>query len=270
MTQAARYASALAGVFLRDLNVLRTYRFRFVAILVGPIFSVTLFYYVSRLVTTRAFDSPDAYYAFVLVGILVLGILTATVGTPSVMVRQELVAGTFERMVLSPFGPVASTLGLVLFPLVAAIVVATSSLLFAVVAFGLHVEGDTAPLALPVAFLGGLAFASLGLVLVALSLVLKQAASGANIAVVGLSLVAGLYFPVELLPAWVRWVADVQPLTPVVDLLRHLITGFRLDEPVWTYTVKLFGFVALAVPAAAFVLSAAVRFTQRHGTIVEY
>ena len=36
-------------------------------------------------------------------------------------VRQELVAGTFERIVLSPFGPVAGITAAVLFPMLLAL-----------------------------------------------------------------------------------------------------------------------------------------------------
>ena len=51
------------------------------------------------------FASPDDYYGCRR-GLVILQVLQATLITPSATVRTELVAGTFERLALSPYGAV--------------------------------------------------------------------------------------------------------------------------------------------------------------------
>ncbi len=54
------------------------------------------------------------------------------------------------------------------------------------------------------------------------------------------SLVAGLYFPVALLPQWIRWASDVQPLAPATELLRWALVGQPLTDPGGVLVLKLY------------------------------
>ena len=67
------------------------------------------------------------------------------------------------------------------------------------------------------------------MMLAAIVLLVKQTNAGAGLVVTGISLVAGLYFPVSLLPDWIQWASNVQPFTPAVDLLRYLLIGTPLE-----------------------------------------
>jgi ABC-2 type transport system permease protein len=99
---------------------------------------------------------------------------------------------------------------------------------------------------------------------------LKQTNAGATFVMAGMTLLAGLYFPVTLLPAWIRWASDVQPFTPAVDLLRNVLVGTPLSDPFGVELAKLAGFAAVLLPLSLLVLRAAVRRSRRQGTIIEY
>jgi hypothetical protein len=77
------------AVVKRDWRMMTSYRLRFISTLVGAFFSLTLFYYISRLVRVSAFESPDAYYAFAVTGLITLQILNSTLQTPPATLRQE-------------------------------------------------------------------------------------------------------------------------------------------------------------------------------------
>jgi ABC-2 type transport system permease protein len=186
------------------------------------------------------------------------------------VLRQELVAGTFERLVMSPFGAVGSIFSLTLFPFMAALVNGLMIVLLAVAAFDLQVQWSTAALAVPIALLGALAFMPFGVAIAAAVLVLKQAASVGNFVVAGISIVAGLYFPVELLPSWVEWLSEVQPFTPAVELLRHVLVGTPLDQPAIEAVAKLAAFAVVLLPLATLLLGRALSAARRRGTIIEY
>jgi ABC-2 type transport system permease protein len=270
MRSTAAALSAAGAIFKRDMRLFASYRTRVFSTLFSTVVSLTLFYYVSRLVRSDKVGSPDEYFAFVVVGLIVFGVLTSTLATPVGTLRAELQAGTFERMVLSPFGPVRSITSLLLFPLTLALGTGLVSLAFAAVAFGLDLEWATAALAIPVAALGAVAFAPFGLAMAAAVVVFKQTNAGAALVITAVSLLAGVYFPVTLLPDWIEWASEVQPFTPAMDLIRNLLVGTPNSGPAGVELLKLLGFAVVMMPLSLLLLRAAVRRSRRRGTIIEY
>jgi ABC-2 type transport system permease protein len=264
------FASAAGGVLQRDWRVFISYRARFVTQFLSMFFTLTLFYYISRLVTVSDVGTADDYFAFVVVGLIILQVLTSTMYNPPVAVQTELIAGTFERLLVSPFGAIASVCAMLVFPFIYSLFAAVVMLLFAQLVFGLPVEWSTAALALPVAVIGTLAFSCFGVALVGAMLVFKQAIAGTNWIVALISLVAGLYFPVTLLPGWIQWTSEVQPFTPTVDLLRNVLVGTPLADPAWQSVLKVLGFTVVLMPVAYWLLTKTVSLSRRRGTVLEY
>jgi ABC-2 type transport system permease protein len=263
------WCDAMWGIMRRDAILFVSYRTQLVAQFLGPLFSITVFYYISHLLTSKRIHSPGGYFGFVIIGLVIVQILTISLGIMPVTVRQELVSGTIERFLVSAHGPVNGILGTMLFPLANALLSGTVMLLLAALVFGLPLA-STAPLAIPVALLGTLAFMPFALFLVALVMAFKQISSATQFIVSGVAIVGGLYFPIALLPSWIRWMSDVQPFTPATDLLRHLLVGAPLMHPALVELLKLAAFAAALLPLGFMLLRGAIRYGQRVGTIAEY
>ena len=262
--------AAAVAVLRRDIQIFLSYRLRFISQVVSTLFGVTLFYYVSRLVSVREFPSHDDYFAYVIVGIATMELLTASLHTVPTTVRGELVSGTFERMVVSPYGPVGGVVALAWFPMLYAVVMVSVTLALASALFGLPLQWSTVPLTVPVMLLGLLAFLPLALLLAAALLIVKQAASLATFLISGLALAGGSFFPVSILPSGIRWISDVQPLTPALELIRHELVGARIPESAWLATAKLAAFAVVLLPISILAVSAAIRFCRARGTLIEY
>lgn len=260
---------AMWGIVRRDAILFVSYRTQFVAQFLSPLFTIAVFYYISRLLTVRTFHSPGGYFGFVIVGLVIVQILTISLGIMPASVRQELVSGTIERFLVSAHGPVNGILGTMLFPLCNALLSGVLTLALAALVFGLPLAASSL-LAIPVALLGVIAFMPFALFLVALVMAFKQVASATQFLVSGIAIVGGLYFPVALLPGWIRWMSDVQPFTPATDLLRHLLVDAPLAHPAAIELLKLLGFSLVLLPAGFVVLRIAIRYGQRTGTVAEY
>ncbi|HEX8051457.1 MAG TPA: ABC transporter permease [Thermoleophilaceae bacterium] len=270
MKHAAALITAAGAICKRDFLIFASYRTRFFTTFFTTAVSLTMFFYVSRLVSSPRIGSPDDYYAFVVVGIVIFGVLTSTLSTPVATLRAELQSGTFERMVLSAFGPLRAIVSLLIFPLLLAFATALMSVAYAGIAFGLDIRWSTAAAALPVGLLGAIAFAPFGLLMAAAVVLFKQTNAGATFFITGVTLLAGVYFPVALLPDWIEWASDVQPFTPAVDLLRHVLVGTPLQGSVGVELAKLLGFTAVLMPLSLVTLRAALTRSRRKGTIIEY
>ena len=159
---------------------------------------------------------------------------------------------------------------MMIFPFCVSFVSALITLAIAVTVFGLHVHWQTAPLAIPIALLGTGAFTAFGLLFASSAVVFKRVVGGAGLMMTGVALVSGLYFPIALLPGWLRWFSNVQPFTPTVELLRHLLVQTPLSHSVFTDLAKIIGFVIICLPLGVVLLGQAMRLGQRRGTIIEY
>lgn len=264
----SRQLSAGLAIFRRDLTIFLSYRTVALSAAFSAAFSVALFYYLSRLLSVRSFGSSDEYFSFVVVGLVILTVIQSTL-VLAATVRSELVAGTFERVLLSPFGAVRGAVAMMAFPILEALVFGFWTLLVASVFFGLPLRWETVPLAFPVALLAALSFSAIALAVTALLVVFKQA-PGLGMLIAGITLVSGLYFPTELLPGWISWTAEIQPFTPAVNLLRNLLVGLPSPDPAWVYVCKLLGFVAVLLPLSVWGLARGIAIGQRRGTIIEY
>jgi ABC-2 type transport system permease protein len=243
---------------------------RFFSQILTVFFSLTLFYYISRLVSVQSFGSQDAYFAFVVAGLVIFRVLMGCFNVATAGVRQQLVAGTFERTLVSPFGPLAGIASLLVFPFVLAYLLGAATLILAATIFGLQLEWGTLPLTLPLGVLAYLSFAPFAMLLAAAALTFKQTTAGAGFMLTGISLVAGFYFPIALLPDWIQWVGDVQPFTPAVELLRNVVIGSPLTDSALVEIAKLVGFAAVLLPLSFLVLRFAIQMGRRRATIIEY
>jgi ABC-type polysaccharide/polyol phosphate export permease len=260
---------AVCGLVKRDWLTYSSYRAQLFSTMVGMVVSLTLYHFISQLVRVSTFGSPDAYFAFVVIGMVILQILQSTLGVAQTL-RGELLAGTFERLVLSPFGAVRAMMSMMVFPFVMALVTSTVLLALATFVFGVDVRWDTAALALPLAVFGTGIFTTFGMLLTAVTLVFKRATGGIGFVLTLVSLSSGLFFPIALLPSWVQWFSKIQPFTATVDLLRHVLVATPLTDSVTLELAKLGGFLVTMIPLSILALRAGLRYAQRKGTIVEY
>ena len=260
---------AAVGLIRRDWLTFSSYRTQLFSMIFGMLTSLTLYYFLSKLVSVASFPTHDSYFSFVVIGMVILSVLQSTIGIASTL-RGELVAGTFERLILSPFGPIAAMVSMMAFPFVMSLVSAVIMLALSSAVFGVDLRWDTAALAVPVMILGTGVFTSFGMLMAALTLVFKRATSGLGLVLTVISLTSGLYFPVALLPGYLQWISEVQPFTPAVDLLRNLLVGTPLSGTAAADVAKMVGFLIIMIPAGLLALRAGLRHAQRRGTIMEY
>lgn len=116
--------------------------------------------------------------------------------------------------------------------------------------FGL-VEYPSGLLALPIALLGGLLFASLGLITTALVPKIESMNFPIFLLIMPMFMFSGTFFPIDILPVWARTIAWALPLTHISYLVRGAFLGWF--PAVWPYALLYLG----ALTAVSMVLALA-------------
>ena len=209
----------------RDLRTARSYRFAFVLQLVGVASGLWMYFFLSQTVAGNRAPALSAYggsfFGFVLVGVAFWGLLsTGFLGTLQA-IRTEQRNGTLEALLVAPVPAWLVVLGGVVQPLLLGcldlvVYLAGGALFFGVDWGQANWVSLVVLLALAVAHT-----AALGLFLTALILVVKRGDAAAGVLGAGLGLLTGIFYPVEVLPPALQFLAGLLPLT-------HALRGMRL------------------------------------------
>lgn len=124
------------------------------------------------------------------------------------------------------------------------------AILAVMLALGIGMNASTM-LVLPLLFLIGMTFASLGLVFNAVAQGYDFFTYYFTLVLTPMIFLSGVYYPVSQLPHWLQMVSQLLPLTAAVDLVRPLILGMSPDTPLIDIAILLgyciIGFYAATV-----------------------
>jgi ABC-2 type transport system permease protein len=258
----------------RDFLVAWSYRLSFVSDIVGLGGQIVVFYFIGQMIDPSRLPtyggSRVSYLEFAAVGIAVGVFIQFGLDRVSAAMRGEQLMGTLESVLVTPTAPATVQLGSVAFDLVY-VPLRTSIFLGGItLAFGLHFSaaGLIPALLLLVAFIPFVW--GLGILTAAFLLTFRRGSGFVGIGVVILGLLSGVYFPLDLLPRWLRFVSDGNPVAMAIGGMRDTLlgsSGFGDVAPTILLLLPLSA-ASLALGIGAFRL--AVRRERRHGTLGLY
>ena len=148
----------------------------------------------------------------------------------------------YDAILYTPLGPSDIVLGEVMWGSTRSLMTGTAVLAVAAI-FGL-VNSPFAVLALPAAWLVGVAFACIGMTITASVRSLGAIENYFTVVLTPMFMFSGIFFPLDDLPTGVQVFSWLMPLTPGVELIRGLFTG-ELSGWMALWTLELLGFSAL-------------------------
>jgi ABC-2 type transport system permease protein len=263
-------SSALRAFVTRDFTIGRSYRLAVVLELALMVVDLAVYYFISRTFTraTRAsLGAAPTYFAFASVGIALTVVVTATCAGLALRMRQEQLTGTLEAMVGQPISAGQLAVGMSGLPFLASLARAAVFMVIAILLLGVDVGHASWPGFVAVLLLSGSALASIGIASAAATLIIKRAEIVAGFVIYTMALVGGAFFPIAVLPAWLRPLGEVVPTRFAYDGLRGALFkghGFGGDIA-WLAVLT----VAL-LPVSVAVLAAALRAARRSGALAAY
>jgi ABC-2 type transport system permease protein len=206
--------------------------------------------------TIPGFPPVRGFLDFALAGAIVQGILIGGTSAGSAF-ALDIEGGFFDRLVASPVSRLAILVGRLGGGV--ALAMAQTVLFLAIgVAFGARVEGGVAGLAilLVLACLMAIAVSGLGVTL-ALRTGSAEAVQGTFPLFFALLFFSSAFFPRETMTGWFRTVADVNPISYLVEAMRDLVVTGVEPRP------TLIGLGVVVGLAAASVTASSLAFRRR-------
>jgi ABC-2 type transport system permease protein len=210
-----------------------------------PVFMLLLFVYVFG----GAMDVGTEYVQYVVPGIIILCAGYGAAGT-AVAVASDMQNGVIDRFRSLPIMSSSVLVGHVVASLASNTI--STSLVFAV-AF----MAGFRPEAGPAGWIGVVALLllfvlAISWVATAIGLLVRntEAASGATFFMLFLPYLSSAFVPTESMPAAIRWIAQHQPFTPLIESQRALLLGDDPGRALWLAVAWFGGILVLAFFAA--------------------
>ena len=264
--------STALAVLRRDAKLALSYPLTFWLPWISIAISVTAFSFVSKLVapsqTLGVHGKTATYFTYVIVNMAFTVLLSSALQSFANTVRRDQLAGTLESILVSAatVPTIAVSSGLWSLTISALQVVLYLGLGWL---FGLDLRHMNLPALCVFLSLGVACMASLGLIAAAVVIAYKQAPPSGFLVGGAASMLAGVLFPVTLLPEPLRVMSWFLPLTHALAGMRGAMSGAGLadlaGDAVWLAVVT-----AILLPVALLTLRWLIERAREDGTLAFY
>jgi ABC-2 type transport system permease protein len=259
----------LAGVFERNVYLVKRYIWWDIAFFLWTVANtLTIVFIAEGIEATGGRIDVNRVTTILLVGAVVWAYLGIIFEILTETVAWERWEGTIEYTFMAPLSRPIHLFGMGLFSIVYGVVRAI--LLFGVVAlfFDLNLSHADFVAALVVLLVASIPFIGIGMMTAVLPLISPEKGTQLGFIAQGLLLVvSGVYYPVDVLPEWMQWLATISPATYALDGMRDAIVegqglGLMWDE-IWPLIV--IGF--FSIPLGLWVFHRGERYAKKHGKL---
>jgi ABC-2 type transport system permease protein len=258
---------------VRDFRIEVSYKAGFVLRVSAALVNVAIYYFIALVFGSVAAPYLQtyggSYFAFVVIGVAFsdyLGLGISAIGTS---IREGQSTGTLELMLLSPTRLstvlIASTLWSYLFASISVLIY-----LLAGVALGMRLDQMNVPFALLSLAVSVISFNALGLFSASLIILMKRGDPLGWAIRVSSAVLGGVFYPVDVLPNWLRVLGQALPLTHALELMRRsLLNGAGWAE-LSGDLLALIGLSAVLLPLGLLACALAVRVARTDGSLSHY
>ncbi len=264
----------LRAFLQRDFTIETSYRLAFVATLGGIIFNILIFYFLSEFVGVAATPYLSAYngdyFSFVLIGIALGSYVSVGLTSFAQSLRLAQTTGTLEAMLMTPTSLPAIITGSAAWSYVFATGRVIAYLLLGVLLAGMSFRGANFGAALLGLALAIIAFASMGIIAASLIMVVKRGDPITGLFAGLTNLLGGIYYPIEVLPSWLQFLAKLLPITYALRIMRGALLNGDSWDALGADFLILTLFCVVLVPLSLFSFHIAVKRARQEGSLAHY
>ncbi|MEM7113294.1 MAG: ABC transporter permease [Chloroflexota bacterium] len=264
----------LAAFLIRDFYIETSYRVAFWGGLVGIFLNTFVFYFLSEFLGSRTSDLLSEYnsdyFAFVLIGLALGSYFGVGLTSFARALRQAQTTGTLEALLMTPTAVGTVITGSALWSYTYATVRVLIYLLIGSLFLGLNLGQANYLAALVILLLAIIAFASLGIIIASLIMIIKRGDSLTALFGSFANLVGGVFYPIDIMPTWLQTVAQLLPITHALRAMRLALLTTASWQELAPEMFILALFCLILFPFALILFRLAVNRARQDGSLAQY
>jgi len=261
----------LLALISHNFRLAWSYKLNFVGRYLTGVLTILLYYFLDQLLQLSDQTTIDegSYFTFVLIGGTFFRYLLLITQAFSVNLRDEMLMGTIEPLLVTATPVTLSLLGPSSWMLIQG-----TSVVFVQLLLGALVGADFSHAnwgsALVVLLISLASFASYGIVSTAFTIVFKRSDPAILFISSTAYVLSGVFFPVEVFPPWLRIISYLLPFTYALRALRGALMGGASLADLALDIAILLGFAAVLTPLSIWALRYAIRRMKDSGELAHY
>ncbi|RLF78759.1 ABC transporter permease [Thermococci archaeon] len=227
----------MLAVMEKELRMFFRYPLRVVSsIIVGIVFLVQFIFFGQAVLGGRyssmlaASTGMGDYPTYALIGYVLWWLFTSPIEAYIFGIRRELQRGTLEINMLAPLRTIKFLIGLSLGWILIDNVLMGVVFLFGVCLFKIPLSWGIILKAVPIFMLAFVAFLGFGMIFAGLVMLFKNIGALGQIFEFLVMFLSGVFFPLNVMPYWVRAVGNAIPLTHAINIVRGVFVGKSYAE----------------------------------------
>jgi ABC-2 type transport system permease protein len=258
----------------RDFQNEISYKLSFLLQVFGIFINVSVFFFLSKLLGTAQIPQLTQYggnyFAFVLIGIAFNYYLNVALYSTTQSIREGQMTGTLEALLVTqteiPTIIISSSIYSFIFATLRVIIF----LVIGVLIYGLDLTRANYLGALIILIISIISFSSFGILSASFVMVLKKGDPIAGI-FNGISwLLGGVYYPIAILPVWLRAFSYFIPVTYSLEGMRLALLKGASCYQLLPNILSLLAFTAVLMPLSIYAFQYAIRLAKRDGSLTHY
>jgi ABC-2 type transport system permease protein len=260
------------ATFVRDARLAMSYRLWFGTQFLTVAASVTSLWFVSHIVPPSSSfgfrGAPTSYFNFAVINVAFLAFQATALSSFERSIRDSQVFGTLEATFATPTSVGLVVMGSAAWTFALTLVTSIAYLLFGML-FGMRLDHLNVITCLVFLVLTITATAPLGIMSAAAVMALKQGAPVQFLLNTATSILAGVLFPISVLPIWLQYCSWLLPITHALSGIRAGVAGALPGDVApdlwWLVLASI-----ILLPLALWIFNGAVNRAKFDGTLAQY
>jgi ABC-2 type transport system permease protein len=258
----------------RDFFIQASYRLDFIMKVFGILVSIAIFNFISQILGGNINPYLESYgsdyFHFALIGIAFFSLINMSSENLSLAILEYQTTGTLETLFLSPTPILPALLMSTLWSYCWASLEALFFLVAAALLFSANFNWINLLSCILIVLATILANTGIGLINAAFVLVTKRSSPLARLMGLITYLLAGVYYPIQVLPEWLRFFSNLIPSTYSLNALRRALLQSSTLFDVRSDLLALSAFSLVLLPIGLIAFRYAVRWAKIDGSLSQY
>lgn len=205
-----------------------------------------------------------------LIGVAFADYLSVSLGSFSSQIRSAQMMGTLEALLVTPTSISTILFSSTLYNFSFTSVRVILYLITGVFVFGLNLHFTSLSAFLLVMVLTILAFSGIGLLSAAFIIVFKQGSPINWIVGTASGLLGGVFYPVSVLPSWLKPYVNFLPITHALEAMRQVLLKGATFSAIYDNILALSIFVILLLPLGLLAFGYGLNLARKEGSLIHY
>lgn len=265
-------ASTALAFLRRDARIAVSYRLSAFMQVTSILLSVGILHFLARLVGEGPHLSgmEGGYFPFVVTGVAFIGYLDSSMRSFSTSIREGQINGTLEAIFATPASVASILVSSSLWSFTVTSLRVAGYLLLGALLFGMDLSRANIPAALLVQALSIASCIPIGILSASFILVFKRGDPFAFLVDSASFLLAGVYYPTEVLPGPLRLLSQLLPITHSLEAMRAVLLRGATLRDILPQLLILAAFAAVLLPSTLYIFRRGLDQAKRRGTLAHY